>query len=146
MSINIYWRPMTKNGNVVQSSNDGSGTVLRVENVRKRYGKFVALERVSFDIKKGNHLLVLGANGAGKTTLIKCIMDLVSFEGEIGVEGTSVRREPRQAKSLIGYVPQNYAFYESLSVFDHARLSARLKQVKGGQMEEKLREVDLWDV
>src|SRR5450759_554156 len=108
------------------------GTVdpsLDVQDVRKRYGKYVALDNISLAIKKGAHLLVLGPNGAGKTTLIKSIMGLVNFEGRITIGGIDVKRDPRGAKELMGYVPQNYAFYEGLTVYDHARLSTRLKDV-----------------
>jgi len=129
-----------------QPSELASTTILTVQNVKKRYGKFNALDQINFEIKRGNHLLVLGPNGAGKTTLIKCIMDLVSFDGTIEVSGTDVKRDPRRAKSLIGYVPQNYAFYESLTVYEHARLTTRLKRADRAQMEEKLGTVDLWNV
>src|SRR5437870_13745474 len=73
-------------------------------------------------------------------------MGIVSFDGAIEISGTDVRRDPRRAKSLIGYVPQNYAFYESLIVYEHARLTTRLKRANRAQMEEKLRTVDLWNV
>ncbi len=127
-----------------RSQHDGSQRILDVSDVRKKYGKFVALDTISFSISKGNHLLVLGPNGAGKTTLIKCIMDLIKFEGDIEVGGTNVRHDARAAKKLIGYVPQNYAFYENLTVGEHARLSIRLKEVGTEEMKEKLETVDLW--
>ncbi len=126
------------------SQHDGSQKILAVDKVKKKYGKFVALDTISFSIGKGRHLLVLGPNGAGKTTLIKCVMDLVKFEGKIEVGGTDVKRDARAAKKLIGYVPQNYAFYENLTVREHARLSVRLKEVGIEQMKEKLETVDLW--
>ena len=120
--------------------------ILKVEHVSKRYGKFTALQDVSFDLPKGSHLLVLGPNGAGKTTLIKSIMDLISFNGNIHVQGIDVKKNSSLAKTHIGYVPQNYAFYEGISVKDHAILSTQLKKVGREQAEEKLKEVDLWRV
>jgi ABC-type multidrug transport system ATPase subunit len=118
--------------------------ILDVQDVRKRYGKYVALDNISLAIKKGAHLLVLGPNGAGKTTLIKSIMGLVNFEGRITIGGIDVKRDPRGAKELMGYVPQNYAFYEGLTVYDHARLSTRLKDVGPEEIQEKLEAVNLW--
>lgn len=91
-------------------------------------------------------MLVLGPNGAGKTTLIKCIMDMIRFDGKLTVVGIDVKRDSTQAKSHIGYVPQNYAFYEAISVHDHAILSTRLKRVGKAEAEEKLKAVDLWHV
>ncbi len=123
-----------------------SSYILRAENVSKRYGKFHALEDVSVDLGRGKHLLVLGPNGAGKTTLIRCIMDLVSFDGRITVDGLNVKKDSSAAKANIGYVPQNYAFYEGISVKDHAILSTRLKKTKQSEAEEKLKYVDLWRV
>ncbi|MGH7867284.1 MAG: ABC transporter ATP-binding protein, partial [Candidatus Dormibacteraceae bacterium] len=124
----------------------GADSVLKVEQVSKRYGKYVALENLSFELPKGSHLLVLGPNGAGKTTLIKCIMDLINFNGKIHVHGIDVKKHSSLAKTFIGYVPQNYAFYEGISVKDHAILSTQLKKVGREQAEEKLKEVDLWRV
>jgi len=119
--------------------------MVRIENVEKRYGKFTALQKLSLDIKPGSHLLILGPNGAGKTTLIKSMMGILNFNGRIEINGIDVNKDPRGAKRNIGYVPQNYAFYEGLTIFDHAVLSTRLKNLGKGQIEEKLRLVNLWD-
>lgn len=123
-----------------------SKTILSVNDVRKAYGKFIALQNMSLELGHGEHLLVLGPNGAGKSTLIKCIMDLISFSGKITVGGISVKNEPARAKSLIGYVPQNYSYYETITVTEHAKLTARLKHADNAQIEEKLRKVNLWHV
>jgi ABC-type multidrug transport system ATPase subunit len=123
-----------------------AGPILKVEHVSKRYGKFVALDNISFELPKGSHLLVLGPNGAGKTTLIKSIMSLISFKGGIRVHDVDVKKNSSLAKTHIGYVPQNYAFYEGISVREHAILSTQLKKVGREQAEEKLKEVDLWRV
>ena len=123
-----------------------SQSILSVDNVRKNYGKFVALQNLTLDLGKGEHLLVLGPNGAGKTTLIKCIMDIISFKGDVRVCGISVKGDSTRAKSFVGYVPQNYAFYETITVSEHAKLTARLKSVRDDEIEEKLRRVNLWQV
>ncbi len=120
--------------------------IVSIQNVEKRYGKFTALYKLSLDIKPGAHLLVLGPNGAGKSTLIKCIMGILNFRGTVRIDGIDVNKDPRGAKKVVGYVPQNYAFYESLTIYDHAVLSSRLKNISGSeQIEEKLRLVNLWD-
>ena len=88
---------------------------MNIENLEKKYGKFTALYKMNLQIKPGSHLLILGPNGAGKTTLIKSIMGILNFSGRIRIDGIDVTKDPRGAKKVIGYVPQNYAFYESLS-------------------------------
>ncbi|HXW36796.1 MAG TPA: ABC transporter ATP-binding protein [Nitrososphaerales archaeon] len=136
----------SKPGQLLGSPSTASPPILSVENVTKRYGKFLALENISLNLAQGNHVLILGPNGAGKTTLIRCIMDLVSFDGRISVDGVNVKRDSSAAKDHIGYVPQNYAFYEGITVKDHAILSTRLKNTARSEAEEKLKYVDLWNV
>lgn len=119
--------------------------IVSIQNVEKKYGRFTALYKLSLDIKPGAHLLILGPNGAGKTTLIKSIMGILNFKGRVMIDGIDVNKDPRGAKRVIGYVPQNYAFYESLTLYDHAVLTTRLKNLGPEQIEEKLRLVNLWD-
>src|SRR6266571_12106 len=123
-----------------------SDVMLKAENVTKKYGKIAALEDVSINLKRGRHLLVLGPNGAGKTTLVKCILGLARFNGSIYVAGLSVKKASTEVKRLVGYVPQNYAFYENISVNEQAKMSCHLKRVGISQAEEKLNIVDLWRV
>ncbi|MDA4120257.1 MAG: ABC transporter ATP-binding protein [Thaumarchaeota archaeon] len=119
--------------------------IVRIENLEKKYGKFTALQKLSLDIEPGAHLLILGPNGAGKTTLIKSMMGILNYSGRITIGGVDVTKDPRRAKKMIGYVPQNYAFYEALTIYDHAVLTTRLKNLGTEQIEEKLRLVNLWE-
>jgi ABC-type multidrug transport system ATPase subunit len=119
--------------------------LVRIQDVEKKYGKFTALQKLSIDIMPGSHLLILGPNGAGKTTLIKSMMGILNFSGKITIGGIDVNKDPRGAKRIIGYVPQNYAFYEALTIYDHAVLTTRLKNLGTGQIEEKLKLVNLWE-
>lgn len=120
--------------------------MLQVRQVSKKYGKFAALDDVSFEASRGTHTLVLGPNGAGKTTLLKCMMGMVGFGGSITINGVEVKRDTRNAKTFVGYVPQNYAFYENLSVLEHAKFSSRLKGTSMDHFEQHLQTVDLWEV
>jgi|SRR5579872_3021654 len=119
--------------------------ILRIRNVSKRYGKLQALDHITFDVVRGSHVLLLGPNGAGKTTLMRAIMDLIGFTGEIAVNGLNVHTKSREAKSMMGYVPQIYSFYETISVYDHINMSARMKHANPAEVQEKLEIVDLWD-
>ncbi len=119
--------------------------MLHVDSVTKVYGKKPALDKVSLDVPEGVHMLVLGPNGAGKTTLIKCIMGLIRYKGSIQVKGVDTRRNPKKARSLIGYVPQSYALYDSISVMEHSRLTARLKGVGTSEIEQILTTVGMFE-
>lgn len=102
---------------------------IRVKQLRKRYGKVDILHGLSFDVHPGEVVALWGANGAGKTTLLKALLGLISFEGQIEVEGYDVSRDGKRARRSIGYVPQETAFYD-LSVKRTLEFYARLKSGK----------------
>ena len=104
-----------------------ASALMSVHSVTKRYRKVAALENVSFELSPGEALALWGANGAGKTTLIKAALGLIDFEGEIRIGGRDVGRAGKQARRLIGYVPQEFAFYD-LSVRETLAFYARLKK------------------
>lgn len=107
---------------------------LQITGVSKRYGRATALNEVSFEVRAGETLALWGSNGAGKTTLIKAILGLIEFDGRILVEGLDVRREGRGTRRLIGYVPQEAAFYD-FSVQAAMEFYGRLKD--GGRREKE---------
>jgi nitrous oxidase accessory protein len=98
-----------------------------VRNVSKHYKKVTALEDVTFEAAAGEAIALWGENGAGKTTLLKAILGLIAFEGEIQVGDYLVRGKGKQARSLIGYVPQEFVFYE-MSAQETLAFYARLKK------------------
>jgi ABC-type multidrug transport system ATPase subunit len=115
-----------------------------VRNLGKRYRTLRVLENVSFEIHPGEALALWGANGAGKTTLLKAILGLIEFEGEIQVNGCDVRRQGKAARSNIGYVPQEFVFYD-MSVVESMVFYARLKKVKEQIIPTLLERLDLKD-
>jgi ABC-2 type transport system ATP-binding protein len=119
------------------------GMMLEVSNVWKYYGRSAALRGVSFEVPRGGRALLLGSNGAGKSTMIKTIMGLYRFTGSVKVDGFDVLREGRKARERIGYVPQNSAFYEKLTVEQEARLIATINGVSFYNAHEKLEMVGL---
>lgn len=86
--------------------------LIEVSGVTKNFGSVVAVDSASFSVKKGEAVALLGANGAGKSTLIKCILGLLDYSGGISLDGRDIKDNPKQAKSLIGYVPQEPEFYD----------------------------------
>ncbi|MDA1334721.1 MAG: ABC transporter ATP-binding protein [bacterium] len=82
---------------------------LEIKNLKKEYGKNVAVNGISFDIKQGDFFGFLGPNGAGKTTTIKCITGIANFQGgAIKVFGIDVVKEYRDARKKIGLAPQEF--------------------------------------
>jgi ABC-2 type transport system ATP-binding protein len=90
--------------------------MLRVENLVKRYGDRVAVDRVSFEVEKGQTVGLLGPNGAGKTTTLSIITGLVVADsGSVHVGGASITSDPNAVKRQIGLVPQDLALYDEIS-------------------------------
>ncbi len=102
--------------------------MLRVNNVTKRYGKFIANEEVSFEINAGEISVLLGPNGAGKSTIIKSIAGLLKFEGLITINGNE--NKSLQAKRDLGYIPEMPALYDMLTVWEHLEFIARAYSLK----------------
>lgn len=127
---------------------DTSGStdsILTVTNLRKNFGKFVAVDNVSFSVQRGSRVLLLGPNGAGKTTIIKCVMGLLNFSGDIITDGVDSRKDPEEARRHIGYIPQQLAYYDNLSVYDQTMFICKLKKAPYAKIEENLQKVNLWE-
>lgn len=94
-----------------------SKTVVKVENLVKRYRSLLALDHLSMDITEGEILGLLGPNGSGKTTLINCMLALLQFDkGMVEIFGKKMCPDSYDIKRDIGIVPQNVAVYEELTV------------------------------
>src|SRR5271167_524757 len=95
-------------------------TLLTVTNLTKTFGKFKALDGVSFTVEDGEAALLIGPNGAGKTTMVKCALGLLRYKGNIVVAGKNVFNDGGKARAKIGYVPQQLAFGYDSSVEEQA--------------------------
>jgi ABC-type multidrug transport system ATPase subunit len=119
------------------TTNSQIGSIMQIDRVSKRYGAATVLEAVSFTVQPGEAVALWGANGAGKTTLIKAMLGLIDFKGQIAVQGADVARQGKAARTLIGYVPQEAAFYD-MSVESTMAFYARLKHVAPARVGELL--------
>ncbi len=97
--------------------------MLVINNVTKKYGKFVANDNISFQVGDGEISVLLGPNGAGKSTIIKCICGLLRFQGNISIEGFD--NKSIEAKRIIGYIPEVPVLYDMLTVEEHLEFIAR---------------------
>jgi ABC-2 type transport system ATP-binding protein len=90
---------------------------IEVENLTKRFGDFYAVNRINFEVKKGEIFGFLGANGAGKSTTIRMLCGLLSSsDGTARVGGFDINKEPSKVKENIGYMSQRFSLYDDLSV------------------------------
>ncbi|RMG66930.1 MAG: ATP-binding cassette domain-containing protein, partial [Calditrichaeota bacterium] len=90
-----------------------SGTIsVQVEQLTRRFGSLVAVDRVSFSVQRGEIFGFLGANGAGKTTLIRVLCGLLApSAGRALVDGIDVATQPEKVKQRIGYMSQRFSLY-----------------------------------
>ena len=117
-------------------------TILRVESLRKRYDSAEAVGGISFEVRRGEFFGLLGPNGAGKTTTIGMLTGWIEpTDGRIGIGGMDLSARPREAKKMIGLVPQSFAFYPSLTARENLAFFGRLHGLKGEVLEERMTRV-----
>lgn len=105
---------------------------LHVDNITKRFGDFVAVDRVSFEVKPGQVCGFIGPNGAGKTTTMRIAATLdLPDEGEVFVCGSSVLTDPRAVRSNLGFMPDSYGAYPDTTVEEYLDFFARAYQLRG---------------
>ncbi len=93
--------------------------MIEIKNVVKKYGDKTVLKNISFDVEDGEIFAFIGHNGAGKTTLIKAITGIHDFdEGEILINGKSIKDDPIGCKAEMTYVPDNPELYENMRAID----------------------------
>ena len=98
-----------------------------VRDLTRKFGAFVAVDRVSFSVERGEIFGFLGANGAGKSTAIRMMCGLLNpTSGTISVDGVDVGRNPESVKKRIGYMSQRFSLYEALTVDQNIRFFGAL--------------------
>lgn len=125
--------------------------MIEVMNLTKRYGNLTAVDHISFTVQKGEILGFLGPNGAGKTTTMRIITGYMPpGEGSARVAGFDVIKQPLEVKRRIGYLPETPPLYMDMTVDEYLVFCARLKQIPGGQVQMRTRQVcekvDITDV
>ncbi len=93
--------------------------MIEIKNVTKKYGSKTALKDVTFNVEDGEIFAFIGHNGAGKTTLIKAITGIHDFdEGDILINGKSIKKDPVLCKKEMAFVPDNPELYENMKAID----------------------------
>src|SRR5690349_7476041 len=113
---------------------------IQIENLTKRYGTQTAVDNISFEVRTGEILGFLGPNGAGKSTSMKMITGYLAIgEGDILIDGRSVKDAGDELKKFIGYLPENNPLYLDMPVIDYLHFCASLQGVEEGRIPERVR-------
>ncbi len=116
--------------------------MLEVSQLTRRYGDFVAVNNVSFSIKPGEIVGLLGHNGAGKTTTMKMLSGFLEpSAGRVQMGEYNLAQEPREIQRQLGYLSENLPIYPDMSVADYLDYAAELKQLRGNHKFAEIRRV-----
>jgi ABC-2 type transport system ATP-binding protein len=116
--------------------------ILKVHNLVKNYGDFVAVKGISFEIAEGEIFGLLGPNGAGKTTTISVLSTLYApTSGDATVGGHSVSKEAMAVRQLIGVVPQDLAIYDDLTARENLSFWGQMYGLGGKALRARIDEV-----
>jgi len=113
--------------------------VIFVKNLGKRFGQFVAVDSISFSVKKGEVFGFLGPNGSGKSTTIRMLCGILTpTSGQGFVAGHDIYTEPEKIKQSIGYMSQKFSLYEDLTPFENIRFYLGVYKIPLNQWEERM--------
>ncbi len=122
--------------------------MIEVKNVTKKYGNFTAVDNITFTVKDGEVVGLLGQNGAGKSTTMNMITGFIEqTEGTIIVNGFDIMKKSLKAKKQIGYMPENVPLYSELTVKEFVSYMAEIKlvgkKVRKQEVENAIKETGL---
>ena len=113
--------------------------VVEVKGLTKRFGSLVAVDRIDFNIRRGEVFGFLGPNGSGKTTTIRMLCGILRPTGGSGtVLGFDVNRESEKIKTRIGYMSQRFSLYDDLTVYENLRFYAGVQMVPRTRQGERI--------
>ena len=114
--------------------------MLRIQNLTKHYkGSNKGVTNLSLDIESGDIFAFIGHNGAGKTTTLKCVVGIHDFEeGEIYIDGASMKDEPIVCKKKFAYIPDNPDLYDYLTGIQYLNFIADIFEVSASDRQERI--------
>jgi ABC-2 type transport system ATP-binding protein len=111
-----------------------------VADLEKKFGRFVAVDRISFSVRKGEIFGFLGPNGAGKSTTIRMLCGLITPSGGSGhVAGFDIFKEPERVRQAIGYMSQKFSLYLDLTPFENIRFYLGIYNVPASIWQERIK-------
>ncbi|HEX05337.1 MAG TPA: ATP-binding cassette domain-containing protein [Bacteroidetes bacterium] len=116
--------------------------MIHIENLKKFYGKFPAVDDISFDVAHGEILGFLGPNGAGKSTTMKVITGYYPPNaGRITIEGHDVTEESLVTREMIGYLPETTPLYLDLTVYEYLKYVAEVRLIPKNMRAERIKKM-----
>ncbi len=123
------------------AKHDGD-VVIEARGLSRRFGDFVAVDAVSFEIRRGEIFGFIGSNGCGKTTTMKILTGLLpASEGTARLFGQPLNARDMQVRSRVGYMSQSFSLYGELSVEQNLSLHARLFNVPSAEIDARVEEL-----
>lgn len=115
---------------------------IQTEKLTKRFGAFVAVNEISFEVKRGEIFGFLGANGAGKTTAMRMLCGLSApTSGKASIAGLDIYTQTEKIKKEIGYMSQKFSLYDDLTVLENIRFFAGIYGLRSAQIKKKTEEL-----
>jgi ABC-2 type transport system ATP-binding protein len=116
--------------------------MISIQNLTKYFGTFKALDRISFEVGRGEILGLLGPNGAGKTTTMRILTCyLAPTAGTVRIGDFDILENPRQVKKLIGYLPEFAPLYTDMLVYDYLGYVASIRDLAASRREQRIEEL-----
>ena len=122
--------------------------MLNIEHLTKKYGDVKAVDDLTLHIAPGEIYGFIGHNGAGKTTTLKSVVGILNFdEGEIFIDGISVKENPIECKKLLAYIPDNPDLYEFMTGIQYLNFIADIFSVGAEERAERIRKyADVFEI
>jgi ABC-2 type transport system ATP-binding protein len=117
-------------------------SAIAIAEVTRRFGKTIAVNRLSLDVMKGEIFALVGPDGAGKTTLMRLVCGALEIdEGTLRVDGVDVRSETARVQAAIGYMPQRFSLYPDLSLMENLQFYGDIFGVPRAQFADRARQL-----
>ncbi len=116
--------------------------MIYADELSKRFGNFRALDRIRFEVRRGEVVGFLGPNGAGKSTTMRILTCFISpTDGTAKIHGHDVFDEPLEVRRKVGYLPQRAPLYQDMLVWDYLRFVADMRGLDESTFKARMRKV-----
>ena len=116
-----------------------NGEAVSVKELERRFGSFIAVDKISFSVKRGEIFGFLGPNGSGKSTTIRMLCGIIApTSGGGHVAGHDIMKEPEEIKKSIGYMSQKFSLYEDLTPYENIRFYLGVYSVPENEWKERI--------
>lgn len=121
------------------SSQHNNDTAITVKQLTKKFGDFIAVDQIEFNVPRGVIFGFLGPNGSGKTTTIRMMLGLLKpSQGEVWVLGHSVTHQPEYIRPRVGYMSQRFTLYNDLTVWQNLQFYGKVYGLKDRQLKRRI--------